>query len=43
MDFLGHRMMTSRHRLLRKMWWLPQSAGTAVSFASGVHNVRMTP
>ena len=43
MDLLGRRMMTSRYRLLRKMWWLPQSAGAMVSFASGVHNVRLAP
>lgn len=43
LDYLGRRMMTSQHRFLRKMWWLPQSAGATVSFASGVHNVRLGP
>ena len=39
MDFLGKQMMTSQHRWVRKMWWLPQTAGASLSFASGVHNV----
>jgi len=43
MDFVGRRMMTSRYRMVRKMWWLPQSASATVSFASGVHNVRLAP
>jgi hypothetical protein len=41
MDFLGRRMMTSQHHWVRRMWWLPQAAGTATSFFSGVHNVRI--
>ena len=39
MDFLGRRMMTSRHGMIRRMWWLPQAAGSGVSLAAGVHNV----
>jgi len=39
MDFLGKRMMVSQYGLLRKIWWLPQVAGTGMSFASGAHNV----
>lgn len=39
MDYIGRRMMTSRHPLLRRMWWLPQTAGMGMSFAAGVHNV----
>jgi hypothetical protein len=39
MDFLGRRMMVSRHGWIRKMWWVPQTAGTGVSLAAGVHNV----
>jgi hypothetical protein len=39
MDYLGRRMMRSEHPLLRKLWWLPQSAGGAMSFAAGAHNV----
>ena len=41
MDYLGRRMMTSEHYWVRRMWWLPQAAGTATSFFSGVHNVRI--
>jgi hypothetical protein len=43
MDFVGRKMMTSRYRMVRRMWWLPQSAGAGVSLASGVHNVRLAP
>ena len=43
MDYLGRRMMFSQHRLIRKMWWLPQAAGTGVSLAAGVHNVGVVP
>jgi len=39
MDFLGKQMMMSQHRWVRKMWWLPQSAGASFSFVSGIHNV----
>jgi len=43
MDFLGRRMMTSRHGWIRKMWWLPQTAGASVSFSAGVHNMNVVP
>jgi hypothetical protein len=39
MDFIGRKMMTSRHNWMRKLWWLPQMAGTDVSVSSGIHNV----
>ena len=38
MDYLGKRMMTSRNSFVRKMWWLPQSAGAGFSFAAAAHN-----
>lgn len=38
-DYMGKRMMMSRSPLLRRMWWLPQVAGTAASLFSGVHNL----
>lgn len=43
MDYLGHRMMTSRRAWVRRIWWLPQSAGTAASLVSGVHNMSLVP
>ena len=43
MDYLGRRMMVSQHRWVRKMWWLPQTAGTGTSLAAGVHNVGVVP
>jgi|SRR5450432_2441605 hypothetical protein len=41
MDFLGKRMMMSDSRMLRKFWWLPQAAGTGVSTAAAIHNIRL--
>lgn len=38
-DFLGKRMMVSQHKWMRKMWWVPQTAGAGMSFAAGAHNV----
>jgi hypothetical protein len=43
MDFIGKRMMTSRHQWMRNLWWLPQSAGTSMSLYAGVHNTRLVP
>lgn len=43
MDFVGYRMMRSRHPLLRKAWWIPQMGSASVSLAAGVHNYRITP
>jgi hypothetical protein len=43
MDFLGRRMMVSHHGWVRKMWWVPQTAGTGVSLAAGAHNVGVVP
>ena len=39
MDFLGKRMMVSQHGWIRKLWWVPQTAGASMSFVSGAHNV----
>jgi hypothetical protein len=38
-DYLGHKMRTSSNPVLRKLWWLPQLAGTAIHVWSGVHNL----
>ena len=43
LDFVGRKMMTSQYPVLRKLWWLPQSAGTGVSLFAGVHNVGVVP
>ena len=43
MDFIGKRMMMSRHPLLRRIWWLPQAAGSGMSFAAGIHNMGLVP
>ena len=39
MDFIGKRMMVSENRWMRRMWWLPQAAGSGFSIAAGVHNM----
>lgn len=43
MDFLGRKMMTSRHGWVRKLWWLPQTAGAGFSISAGVHNMQLVP
>jgi hypothetical protein len=43
LDYIGRKMMTSQYPLLRKLWWLPQSAGTGMSLFAGVHNVGVVP
>jgi hypothetical protein len=43
MDFIGRRMMVSQHKWVRRMWWLPQSAGSGFSLAAGVHNLGLVP
>ena len=39
MDLLGKRMMVSQHRWVRRMWWLPQAAGSGFSIGAGAHNM----
>jgi hypothetical protein len=43
MDFLGKRMMVSQNRFVRRMWWLPQAAGSGFSVFAGVHNYNVVP
>ena len=42
LDFVGHRMMYNKRNWVRKIWWVPQAAGSSVSFGAAIHNVRMT-
>jgi len=39
MDFIGKRMMVSEHRWVRRLWWVPQAAGSGISIGAGVHNL----
>ncbi|HYL87031.1 MAG TPA: hypothetical protein VE263_22600 [Candidatus Angelobacter sp.] len=39
MDFIGKRLMVSEHRWVRKIWWVPQTAGASFSFVAAAHNV----
>lgn len=41
LDYLARRMMRSEKRWVRRLWWLPQVAGTAGSLWSGAHNLRL--
>jgi hypothetical protein len=41
MDYIGKRMMVSENRGVRKLWWLPQAAGSGFSVFAGVHNLGM--
>lgn len=38
-DFLARRLMHSSSPKLRKLWWLPQTAGTIGFIVSGLNNV----
>lgn len=38
MDYVGHRMMRSRHPWMRRIWWVPQAASAGVSLGAGIHN-----
>jgi hypothetical protein len=40
MDFVGWKMMSSKHRVLRKVWWVPQVASSAISLTCGIKNTR---
>lgn len=43
MDYIGHRMLTSRNPLFRRLWWVPQAAGASFSVSAGIHNYRLVP
>ena len=43
MDFLGKRLMVSQHPWIRKVWWLPQTAGASLSLLAGRHNLGVVP
>jgi len=41
MDFVARRMQRSQNRLLRRTWWVPQTAGAGMYLFSGIHNLRV--
>ena len=43
MDYVGHKMMRSRYPLLRKFWWVPQTANASFSWGAAIHNYRIVP
>jgi hypothetical protein len=43
MDYVGKKMIYSRHNWVRRMWWLPQTASFASSLFCGAHNLSVQP
>jgi hypothetical protein len=41
LDYVARRMERSQHSLLRRTWWMPQSAATGIFLFSGAHNVNV--
>lgn len=39
LDYVSYRMMHSEHAWAQRSWWVPQAVATALSVASGVHNM----
>jgi hypothetical protein len=39
LDYAARRMQRSQNAFIRKMWWLPQTGGTAMFLFSGSHNL----
>jgi hypothetical protein len=42
MDYAAFKMQRSKNRIIRHMWWLPQSTGTAMSIVSGAYNLSIS-
>lgn len=42
-DYLGKKMMYSRHGWIRRTWWIPQSASVIASLICGAHNLGVRP
>jgi len=40
-DYLGRRLMYSRHGWIRRIWWIPQGVSVAASLFCGAHNLRV--
>jgi hypothetical protein len=41
LDYAARRMQRSSNTLLRRTWWIPQSASTGLFLFSGVHNLHV--
>ncbi|MGH9740686.1 MAG: hypothetical protein ACRD4X_19170 [Candidatus Acidiferrales bacterium] len=39
LDYAARRMQRSQSPFIRKLWWLPQTGGTAMYLFSGTHNL----
>ena len=42
MDFIARKMQHSEYTFVRRMWWLPQTIGTATSLTAGIRNLAIT-
>jgi hypothetical protein len=42
MDFAAYELQHSRNRFVRRLWWIPQSTGTAMSVFAGAHNISIS-
>jgi len=40
-DYMARHMQRSPNNFIRRIWWMPQSVGTASFLLSGVHNERV--
>lgn len=40
-DYWGKRLMNSKHPTLRKLWWVPQAAGSVGFMLSSIQNLRV--
>jgi hypothetical protein len=40
MDLVGWKMINSKHRVIRRVWWVPQIASSAISLTCGIKNTR---
>jgi hypothetical protein len=38
-NYLGRRMLRSQNRVLRKLWWVPQTVSVVGSLFGGFHNL----
>jgi hypothetical protein len=41
LDYAARKMQRSHYEAARKLWWMPQTAATAVFIASGTHNMNV--
>jgi len=40
-DYMARKMQRSQSNLLRRTWWIPQTASALMSLSYGIHNMRL--